>query len=1112
MKKVKSCRIVFVVPANTRTPERSGKLRIRYLRLQRQIPDITRLRLPSAPRAANAGWWRSFPGLVTERLPERVIFPKGVHGRRMIRPGVFNVSNKAIRNMRGILPGRSRGRGHAFRAISGLKWALLAGGIFMISMLLMAVLGDYKIVTVLASIVGVYSGLTATRFGLVTKDVYSAFRKSGLARKEALTKTIATSSGPVDREPEFENLAPVTQNFINLHESFKSHLKGMVAMLPGATYIMRSTPEYVQGFDITFEPEKQAYDNVWVLLGSNDRNARIAAAITLGNMGPIAKGTIYALIYTLNDPDEVVSRAAMEGLRRIGYVEEGVSEKLTVLIKALGDESYKTRRAAAEVLGEMGSAAYGAIPALMALQSDRYPSVRQVAMSAVARIDETVNLAWTDEALKQAQRRAPPTVTVTDIPALIGRLKDKKTRDEARLGLINAGRTATPALLKAIKSEDINVRREALNVFAFIGITSEEEVSAVIKAFEDEDQGVRQSAAAALSNISPEAREALPLLIEALAIDENGLSQAAMTALARIGYISRGDKDIIPMLIRALTDRENIKLRGVAVKALRKKGADAKGAVPALVNMLADRTVRRDIIMALREIGPDPRLVTPALATILGDKEKRLKVSLARTEALKLLGEMGPAAAAAVPAIEAIANDTSDAEGIRKLAQKTLKKVKPGRDSEQDTPASGKMPPSAGLALFGPVAAVAGLASIAGLAISPGVTLTILAAGLGVIVLGTAVALGVKALIDYLRRRPAAIVIGIKGISGKDEVIGEINERIGGVKIVALESASEEENMRTLRTAKRQFGAYAQGIINIKETGIKKDELPSIVNRLVDEIQAKDKRLLTLSNPKKRLKKADREALKDIRGIFREIGRALPVIKYLEVSEVSAYNMRFTNNVKINTAQTLTAVTNDYIRDEKEGKLISARANSLGGVKLLVEAHRKRMEEAGYADPRKAPVKLQIRLAVSKSEADEINKAKRTLLEKMEIEDVLSENDLIVMDENVADSQTVSDIYKGIKGYKPENIAIVEPAKKGRSEKELPEDKIVFMEYEGIATSVVYDATLTLLARDERAKILFGLEQGGTKRVWPILPLVKGVDTKELRKEIERYHKILIGA
>ena len=68
------------------------------------------------------------------------------------------------------------------------------------------------------------------------------------------------------------------------------------------------------------------------------------------------------------------------------------------------------------------------------------------------------------------------------------------------------------------------------------------------------------------------------------------------------------------------------------------------------------------------------------------------------------------------------------------------------------------------------------------------------------------------------------------------------------------------------------------------------------------------------------------------------------------------------------------------------------------------------------------------------------------------------------------------------------------------------------MEYEGIATSVVYDATLTLLARDERARMLFGLEQGGTKRVWPILPPVKGVDTKALREEVDRYHSILIGA
>ncbi|MFQ5952261.1 MAG: putative PEP-binding protein [Candidatus Omnitrophota bacterium] len=518
---------------------------------------------------------------------------------------------------------------------------------------------------------------------------------------------------------------------------------------------------------------------------------------------------------------------------------------------------------------------------------------------------------------------------------------------------------------------------------------------------------------------------------------------------------------------------------------------------------------------------------------------------------------------------------------------KKILAVEEAKSSSRDQ-ASGKMPPSAGLALFGPVAAVAGLASIAGIVLAP-TTVALLLTGLGLIVLGAIAVLSVKrwredvakrrrhedlvnrltaefkermsrikdptdeeineaftdTLLhvqhtqvisvldgaaygvfvhfvkewrkDLIRTRleqPAAIVIGIAGISGEDEIIKEINSKIGGVKIVALDASTEEKNMKILEEAKREYGAYAQGIINIKETGIKKDELPSIVNRLVDEIQAKDKRLLTLSNPKKRLKKADREALKDIRGIFREIGRALPVIKYLEVSEVSAYNMRFTNNVKVNTIDELSHITTKYIKDEKTGKLASIRANSLGGVKLLAEAHRKRMKEAGYEDPKKAPVKLQIRLAVSADEAKDIERNKRTLLERMEIDDVLGENDLVVMDRKLADAQTVSDIYKNIQGYKAENIAIIEPAKEGRSEKELPKDEIVFMEYKGTATSVVYDITVTLLAKDKEARLLQShkFEQGGEKRVWLILPPVQGVDTKELREEIERYHKILIGA
>ncbi|MGB3056582.1 MAG: HEAT repeat domain-containing protein [Candidatus Omnitrophota bacterium] len=1137
MTKVQSCEIIFVIPANSTKPVRAGTLRIRNLRIQDSIPDMTGIRRVRTGAAGRADGQLGTAIPVTQQRPAGSIVPTGQQG--IFSPkGMVSQTRKQFRHARSMYPRRYGRRSHAFTALSGLKAAFLTGAIFL-ACVFSAGYFDFTWVTPILMALSVYSGWSTARFSKVSINVYKAFRRRGNSRWESLKKAIAGSDG--SREPEFDNLKNTTKDLVDIHEAFKSHLAGMFAMLPGAVYLMMLKPEYREwylsgwgrgrdaeyrqwyrrswgskGTSRELDIEKRVSESVRTLVERQTRDDRIAAIMTIGNIGPEAMSAVPALLFALADKDPVIVRASMEALRMMGYLKDGAQEVMQVLVAALKDIDQNVRRAAARALQKVGPSATQALPELMALQGDRYPTVRQAAMNAIASIDKTKTLTKTDKVLRQAQRRAPPAGISKNILSLIDQLKAEKTRAEAIMELIDAGRSAVPTLLENLKNEDVNIRREILIVLAFAGLSAKDEISAVIEMFKDADEGVRQAAATALANISPDAEEALPLLIAALPERESGLSQAAMMALARLRYISRGETDVVATLIKALLDGKRVNLRRIAVKALGQMGPEAEKAVPALINMLEDKTVQREIIIVLGKIKPEPRKVVPGLMKSLEKANYGLRSDFLRREIMKLLSQMGPAAIRALPVVREIAEDSSTTSTVRQIAREAIANIT--ADTEDSTEGSGGMPTTAGSALLSPVVVLALIGSvIVGTGGMRPETIVAISGAICIALCATMMSFMFRNFLQYRREKPVAIVIGVTGMPVISEIAAKINRKIGGVKIIALNGSSKEDNMKILARAKRRYGAYGQGIIDMEESGISESELPLIIGRFVDEIQARDKELLTVSDFSRSLKAVKKGKIRNINSIFKEVTARLPVIKYLEVSELSVYNMRLTNNVKMHTSRSLSPQTVGYILDAQTKSILSIRANSLGEVKLLAEAHRKRMEQAGYSDIKAAPVKLQVRLAVKEEDKlvlQDTAEVKQPLLQKMEIDDVLGVEDLVMVDENAADKQTVKDIYKGIKGYDAENIAIVESARAGRENETIPED-IVFMEYEGMATSMVYDVTLTLIAKDvDAARVLAKLNPKRDKqgRVWFSLPPVKGIDTGELRKEIEHYHEFLKGA
>ncbi len=101
----------------------------------------------------------------------------------------------------------------------------------------------------------------------------------------------------------------------------------------------------------------------------------------------------------------------------------------------------------------------------------------------------------------------------TDIPTLIENLGDYQKRDEAIEELTERDYESVPALIEALKSENVDVRYYAAFALGNIGEKAASAVPALIAALKDENADVRSSAAYALVNIGEKAPSAVPALI-----------------------------------------------------------------------------------------------------------------------------------------------------------------------------------------------------------------------------------------------------------------------------------------------------------------------------------------------------------------------------------------------------------------------------------------------------------------------------------------------------------------------------------------------------------------------------------------------------------------------
>jgi HEAT repeat protein len=378
---------------------------------------------------------------------------------------------------------------------------------------------------------------------------------------------------------------------------------------------------------------------------------RYWACIALGSMGPKAKAAVPDLTKLVNEKEPALRMQAVIALGDIG---PDAKPAVPTLIKALSDDQYSVRYGAAYALGRIGDKA--ATSELTKQIDSADPFLKTIAVWAVAKLNP-------DD--KAAMQRA---VTVLSESL---KSNDKRLRAAAARGLheLNAPHEMVAEALSGMMADkDPVVRANVADALSSIG---EAAVPKLIKALQNDD--LQSLAVAVIQRLGPKAKDAVPALIDELKDPSPEYRHEVEFALGAIGPDA---KAAVPALIKEMQD-EDPRVRRTACYALGKIGPAASEAIPTLQKNLTsdDKLLKLASIWALLriEVGDQPiqKMAIEPLTKALEESDR----DLVKIEAARALGDIGPMAKEAVPALEKQVKESESPE-VRTAASEALKKIK----------------------------------------------------------------------------------------------------------------------------------------------------------------------------------------------------------------------------------------------------------------------------------------------------------------------------------------------------------------------------------------------------------------------------------------------------
>jgi HEAT repeat protein len=371
-----------------------------------------------------------------------------------------------------------------------------------------------------------------------------------------------------------------------------------------------------------------------------------------------------ALVRMLKDPDASVSCDALRALVRRGWLGRATPEDRDALAS---HADWEVRLAYERTMAEHETDKEATTSRLLAALKDVHPAIRAYAFGKLDDLNTRDRIPWE---LSRAGIEDPDA--------------DVRLAAFGALRYVGLPPDARPALLKALRDENPEIRSAAAIRLDQWAKESPEVVEALIAALGDESESVRRHAASGLAGAGRAAAPALPALCRLL--DNESGREAAAEALGEIGIadpevlrklegfadaadlgfrfevaralrrLGRDPKDLMPVFLETLRKGKD-RYRRMAAEELGNLGEAARSHVADLATALKDEStgVRREAAEALGKMGEAAGPQVADLVAALKDKELRV-----REEAAEALGSLGAVAEEALPVLEALGGEEEE--------------------------------------------------------------------------------------------------------------------------------------------------------------------------------------------------------------------------------------------------------------------------------------------------------------------------------------------------------------------------------------------------------------------------------------------------------------------
>ncbi|MGA2066615.1 MAG: HEAT repeat domain-containing protein [Thermoguttaceae bacterium] len=447
-----------------------------------------------------------------------------------------------------------------------------------------------------------------------------------------------------------------------------------------------------------------------VLKNSHSELLRKAAARALGGVGPAAREAIPDLLDLLQSRDQDCRLTALSALAKVGAADP---RALAALAKMLADPSLgpsageelgraggvatlvaasRSADSAVKANAVLGLAAVGpdaapALPALFTALRDDSSKTRKNALAAIGAVglddpkfaDQLVQAlkAERDPGVAYEAGKALRGLEPATIPVLVRFLGDRSIPEDLRRDLFAALAAMRPdagpavqELVKAVRDRDDKIRRSALEALAHCDPGVPGTAEALVSLVDNQDQHVFWEVCNTAVKFGPQLRPAVPKLIKF--IRDNPRSSGAFKAAEALGWIGVGSKEVVEALRMAAVHEPE-----AASIALWRVGERDKAMLARVIEKF-NRSPSKWLALELGTLGAAAKSAQPALERLLGDGESYNRIAAALAlwridhanaprcvaallrdiddpafggDAMAALGEMGPDARRAIPAL-----------------------------------------------------------------------------------------------------------------------------------------------------------------------------------------------------------------------------------------------------------------------------------------------------------------------------------------------------------------------------------------------------------------------------------------------------------------------------